>query len=473
MMNKQHSAEADFNRNAEEGGENKDSQRMKRARGGVIYFHEAEEDLRKEMLRIMDPIDKAPNSFEAVISYGNAPLDKLGKVANEMIRVQTKFNNEVNVMASAFDKLENGIKDMNLDTFGEATRKALQGMAGAAGTGVKGVGKFMRSMWDSVSGAKAKRTEDEKVVKEMQEALPQMLEDLLKMVKNIENTEKGIIEVTREAEKLGKARTEATREISVYLGAAKEVLRRYDEDYIPEAREVFEESGDPEDEIFMKEVIKRREDFEDRIMVLEGSRAQSVIAAQQLMQMIETMEDQRKKIQDILRNGQNEWKAMLVAAGIAGSSLKVAQTIKKADEMGDRMHDQTQHMIEQAHELTQNSKARGTIDPQKLIEAAQRLERLLESEAENREKRRVQIEATSKALRGATDKLIEAAESSSKARQIEAVRVAEENAEKARKEREDAANNGAEANDNSDSVATPAAADKPAAPRRRSPRGPK
>ena len=52
-------------------------------------------------------------------------------------------------------------------------------------------------------------------------------------------------------------------------------------------------------------------------MVLEGSRAQSVIAAQQLMQMIETMEDQRKKIQDILRNGQNEWKAMLVAAGIA------------------------------------------------------------------------------------------------------------------------------------------------------------
>ena len=467
MMNKQNSAGPQFNRTSEEGGEDPRIQnRMRRARGGVIDFADADEELRKEQLKVMDPIDKAPNSFEAIISYGNPPLDKLGKVANEMIRVQTKFNNEVNVMATAFGKLEDGIKDMNLDTFGEATRKALSGMAGAAGSGVKGVTKMMRGMWDAVSGAKAKRTEDEKVVKEMQEALPQMLEDLLKMVKNIENTEKGIVEVTREAEKLGKARTEATRELGVYLGAAKEVMRRYDEEYIPQAREDFEASGDPEDEIYMKEVLKRRDDFEDRVLVLEGSRAASVIAAQQLMQMIETMEDQRKKIQDILRNGQNEWKAMLVAAGIAGSSLKVAQTIKKADEMGDRMHDQTQHMIEQAHELTQNSKARGTIDPQKLIEAAQRLERLLENESDNREKRRLQLEATSKALRGATDKLIEAADSSNKARQLEAIETAERNAEKARQAQADG-----EANDNSEGVATPAAADKPA--RQRRPRTPK
>ena len=462
MMNKQNSVESQFNRTAEEGGEDpKVTQRMQRARGGIIDFKDADEELRKEMLKVMDPIDKAPNSFEAIIGYGNAPLDKLGKVANEMIRVQTKFNNEVNVMATAFGKLEDGIKDMNLDTFGEATRKALQGMAGAAGTGVKGVTKMVRGMWDTVSGAKAKRDEDEKVVKEMQEALPQMLEDLLKMVKNIENTEKGIVEVTREAEKLGKARTEATRELGIYIGASKEVMRRYDEEYIPQAREYFQESGDPEDEIYLKEVLKRRDDFEDRILVLNGSRAASVIAAQQLMQMIETMEDQRKKIQDILRNGQNEWKAMLVAAGIAGSSLKVAQTIKKADEMGDRMHDQTQHMIEQAHELTQNSKARGTIDPQKLIEAAQRLERLLESEGEKREERRLMLEATSKALRGATDKLIEAADSSNKARQLEAIRASEDRVAEERQSDK--------ANDNADGAEAAPAASKP---RQRRPRGP-
>lgn len=459
MMNKQESVEAKFNRTAEDGADPQAQNRVKRARGGIIEYKDADEELRKQMIKIMDPIDKAPNSFEAIISFGNPPLEKLGKVANEMISVQTKFDNEVNVMASAFNKLENGIKDMNLDTFGEATRKALKGMAGAAGSGVKGVGNFMRGMWDSVSGAKAKRTEDEKVVKEMQEALPQMLEDLLKMVKNIENTEKGIVQVMREAETLGKSRTEATRELGLYLGAANEVLRRYDEDYIPEAREAFEETGDPDDEIYMKEVLKRRDDFEDRVLVLTGSRTQSVIAAQQLMQMIETMEDQRKKIQDILRNGQNEWKAMLVAAGIAGSSLKVAQTIKKADEMGDRMHDQTQHMIEQAHELTQNSKARGTIDPQKLIEAAQRLERLIESEASNREQRRHQLEATKQALHGATEKLLEAAESSNKARQLEAIRASEENAERAR-----AAQEAEQSNDNAEATATPAAA----RPRRRS-----
>jgi len=150
--------------------------------------------------------------------------------------------------------------------------------------------------------------------------------------------------------------------------------------------------------------------------------------------MMETMEDQRKKIQDIMYNSQNEWKAMLAAAGIAGSSLKAAQTIQKADAFGDKMHDQTMKMIEEAHNLTQNAKARGTIDPQKLIEASDRLQKLIERENDEREKRLRQLEATATQLRGATDKLIEAADSSNKARMLEAVKSAEEESKKSQQE---------------------------------------
>jgi uncharacterized protein YaaN involved in tellurite resistance len=184
----------------------------------------------------------------------------------------------------------------------------------------------------------------------------------------------------------------------------------------------------------MKDVMKRKEDFIDRITVLEGSRASSAIAAQQLRQMMETMEDQRKKIQDILHNSQNEWKAMLASAGIAGSSLKAAQSIKKADDFGDEMHGQTMQMIEEAHQLTRNSKARGTIDPQKLIEAAGRLQKMIDSENEARQTRLRQLEETAVKLRGATDNLLEAAESSNKARMLEAAKAAEEGANQAKAE---------------------------------------
>ncbi|MBI1216844.1 MAG: hypothetical protein GC185_13660 [Alphaproteobacteria bacterium] len=426
MMNKADSIEAGFNKKAEEGSDatNREN-RARRARGRVIEYVDAEPDLKAEMEKLMDPIDKAPDSFEAIISYGNPPLDKLGKIANEMIKVQGKFNDQVNVMETAMGKLETGLKEMDLHKFGEATQKLLKGLASGAGKTAKGITGFGKSLFEGLTGAKAKRTEDEKLVREMQDELPKMLYEMIQLVENIQQTENGIKEVMAEAEKLGYARVEATREISVYLGASKEVLRRYNEEYIPEANKEFEETGDPEAEIYMKDVMKRKEDFIDRITVLEGSRAASVIAAQQLRQIMETMEDQRKKIQDIIQNSQNEWKAMLAAAGIAGSSLKAAQIIKKADEFGDTMHDQTMQMIEQAHDLTQNSKARGTIDPQKLIEASDRLQKMIESENTARENRLKQLEATATQLRGATDKLIEAAHSSDNKRMLEGVKEAE------------------------------------------------
>lgn len=440
MMNKDQSIEAKFNKRADEAvpGESEadaDSRR-KRARGKVVDYVDADPDLKKEMEKVMDPIDRNPDSFEAIIGFGHPPLDRLGKIANDMIKIQGKFNEQVNVMAGALNQLEGGLKGLNLDKFGEATQKLLKGLAGGTVKGVKGVSKFFVDLKDSLTGAKAKRTEDEKLVKEMQDALPEMLFEMIKLVDNIAKTEIGIKEVMKEADKLGLARVEATREISVYLGASKEVLRRYNEEYIPDANKAFEESQDPEDELYLKDVMKRKEDFIDRITVLEGSRAASVIAAQQLRQMMETMEDQRKKIQDIMYNSQNEWKAMLAAAGIAGSSLKAAQTIKKADDFGDKMHDQTMKMIEEAHTLTQSAKARGTIDPQKLIEASDRLQKLIERENDEREKRLRQLEATATQLRGATDKLIEAADSSNKARMIEAVKTAEEESKKGQQELE-------------------------------------
>lgn len=461
MMNKQGLEQA-FNRMGDEveGGapsaeDAAAERRRNRAKGKVIEYADADDDMRKEMDKLMEAIDRAPDSFEAIITYGHPPLDRLGKIANDMIKVQGKFNDQVNVMAGALGQLENGLKGLNLDKFGEATQKLLKSLAGGTVKGAKGITKAAKNIWDSLSGAKAKRGEDEKLVQEMQDALPDMLFEMLKLVDNIAKTEQGIKEVMKETEKLGIARIEATREIALYLGAGKEVLRRYNEEYIKEANEAFEASGDPEDEMYLKDVMKRKEDFIDRLTVLEGSRAASVIAAQQLRQMMETMEDQRKKIQDIMFNSQNEWKAMLAAAGIAGSSLKAAQTIQKADEFGDKMHDQTMKMIEEAHAMTQQQKARGTIDPQKLIEASDRLQKLIERENDDREKRLRQLEATAQQLRGATDKLIEAADSSNKARMLEAVKDAEEEAAGA-----------TAANDNKDAVQPAAKEEGPTAPRR-------
>ena len=74
------------------------------------------------------------------------------------------------------------------------------------------------------------------------------------------------------------------------------------------------------------------------------------------------------------------------------------------------------------------------VDRDELIEASDRLQKMIERENDEREKRLKQLEATATQLRGATDKLIEAADSSNVARRLEAVKDAEEQAAKARAE---------------------------------------
>lgn len=402
-----------------------DSSRRNRARNKVVEYIDADAELKAEMDKVMDPIDRSPDSFEAIITYGHPPLEELGRIANSMIAVQSRFNDQVNVMADAMQQLQTGLKGMSLDKFADATKSMLKGLTDAGAKTVSGGFSLGKKFLGAFTGGNKPKTDDQQLLDEMQKALPAMLKEMIRLVDDIEKTGEGIKEVLKEAEKLGVARLNATRSLNVYLGASKEVLRRYNEVYIPEAQADFEASADPEAEMYLKDLIKRKDDFLDRIATLEGSRLQGVVAAQQLKQIMETMEDQLKKIEDIKHSSQNEWKAMLAAAGIAGSALKAAQTLKKADEFGDHMHDQTIKMIEESHQLTLNSKARGTVDPQKLIEASNRLQKMLESEATARHERLRQLEQNSVQLRGAADKLIEAVQKSDEKRILEGVEDAE------------------------------------------------
>jgi hypothetical protein len=114
--------------------------RQARTKGKVVEYDDADKETKLAMDRIMDAIDRAPDSFEAIITYGNPPLKKLGEIGNEMIKVQGKFNAQVNVMASAMGKLETGLQGMNMEEFGKKAREAITGVLG---TGVKaGKGGF-------------------------------------------------------------------------------------------------------------------------------------------------------------------------------------------------------------------------------------------------------------------------------------------------------------------------------------------
>jgi len=81
-----------------------------------------------------------------------------------------------------------------------------------------------------------------------------------------DNLQLGLPSLIKAVEKVDLERVEATREIGNYLGAAQEILKR-------------------------NIIVQHKNDFIDRITVLESSRAQSVIMAQQLHLVVDAMKD--------------------------------------------------------------------------------------------------------------------------------------------------------------------------------------
>jgi uncharacterized protein YaaN involved in tellurite resistance len=389
-----------------------------------------------------------------------------------MIKVQAKFDEQLNVMGKAMNSLQKGMTGLNFEKMGENAKKLMKGLTETTVKGGNGIGKMFKGLVDGLSGAKSKRSEEETLIKEMQDLLPAMVDEMLTLVDNLGKTETGLRKVIDEAHELGLARANAVRELNVYLGCKDELIKRYNEEYIPNAQKDFEESQDPEDQIYLQSIVDGRDNLLGRLSRLEVSRAASINAAQQLRQIILTMEDQLKKIFEIQSSGQNEWLAGLAAAGFAGSSLKSARLLEQADNFGDKMLDHTTRMIEQSHEMTQKSRSRGTLDPEKLNDVMERMKRMIDGEVAERQRRLEEYEETARLMRGMAENLLDAAEESNNARLLEGTKDVEKD-KGSRKAANDDQQQPAASVDDDGAEKKPAAVEKPARPRRNGRGGPK
>ncbi len=432
MMNKNHSFENKFNGAARDAGE-AGGGRPKRMSARIVYFDdidkafaddmEAGDVLREKMERAMEPIDLDPKSFNAIKNYGTEPIKKLGAVGKGILSVQSKFDEQVKVMNITQDKLLKGEAELGLDQLLDGVKKLGSGLGSAAVGAGSFLGRLLKSTGDRLSGAakkRAKATEEEAHIQAMLSSLPEMHMEMLLLAKDMKEIGPAIDKVIEAAEKLGAARVESVRELNVFVGAAPEVLRRYSEIYIKDAKEAFDLSGDPEDELYLTDVIQAKETFQMQYSYLTASIAQGIVAAQQLRGLIEQMKKQRMIIEQSIAFRENEWAALLAGAGFAGTVLKIEEKNKKNAEAGDRIHQITEDMAGVAHEMALNSDGRGTVSNEKLIASLANMQQRLEKEAAINEQRNRELDADRRALVAASERFLDAVDVNKQARILEA-----------------------------------------------------
>lgn len=390
------------------------------SRGLVVNYADAHEELKAQMEAVLEPLTIDPTNFDLIIDYASPPLQELGKVSQELIQVQANFMTQAAVLNDAVANMNKKFKDFNLKGLSEAAGNMLKITVNATAKTGNALSRGFKSMVDAATGASRKKTEDQKMVETMADDLPKMYGQMLKLVQDAVETEKAVIDVLAAADRLAEARIKALMQLNVYLGAVPEMQRRYREVLIPEEQEIFETTGDLEAKNRMNEMIDAAQRYNDQAAKVEGSRLQSITQAEQIAAMKGIMKDQRAKLRYMVVNGQQEWLALLAAAGLSGSMLKVQQSIHEMDKFGDNAIEQTAKMMEETMKMMIQSRSRGTVNYDKLIEVSGRLEKMVEeSEKAARDSARRLEEVRSK-VRNVGDNILEGSERRNSQRILEA-----------------------------------------------------
>lgn len=382
-----------------EEAEEKTTKKRRKKSTGVPKYAEADDNIKGLMDELIADIADDPTNIDLVIEYGIEPMEELGKVADELIRVQQQWHSASSALSTPLSRITQQMKDVD---FGSMKEKLA---ALAESTANKGKGMFD---WLTSIGKKKKKGQEEEIQNEIEDKLPMLVMEMNQLVTDLEQANDDMDRVAETVNDLGKARMKAVRELAYYINAGDELQRRYNEEWIPQAQQDLEESGDIEDEEYLQNLMSARDMLAQQNMNLVASRAGGIQAGASLRTMITSIASGRQKIHHIMTHGVSEWKGMLAQAGITATHLKISRKIKEADQFGDDLHDENIKMLEDSQGMLHESLRRGAVDPKKIIEGMQQVTNLLEKSREEQDQHMKLLESQKAAMEAASDDLVKA-----------------------------------------------------------------
>jgi len=375
----------------------------------AVYEDSPEEGaaLKLKMEGFMEAIDRDPKDFDAIVEFGAPPIQEIGKVADGVIAASAQFVTQLKVIQDAQRGVSETLSGLNLQEVVTGIKSMAVNAASAGVTGAKSLFNVMSKIGKAFTGSDKKKSEEQAHVEAMIADLPKANLRMKKASQDLKDTAKGLDAVIEQAKTLGRARIDLVKELNIYLGAAPEVLKRYDEIYIKEAKDDYDAPGgqNQENGLRLEEIIKAKEYFTRQYNQLESSAAQAFVAATQLKQLIETMQEQKLGIKQFSETRENEWKALMAYANLSGSSLKAAMIMTESGQIGEQVHKLAIDMGDKSRELTKAQEGLGTISNKTLLETLEHISRDLLEDEKTRERKMLEAETQRLQTRAAVEAL--------------------------------------------------------------------
>lgn len=338
---------------------------------GIPNYLTTDDETRAIMDEHIAGID--PYDLQSIIHLGREEMQRLANVARE---VTDKYADDSNPILESLNDAEVSLG--SLDLSGLTSKVAGYGKRGIGwafknpGTAVvTGVGTLLAGPAAlAIPGAKAaydyaqKRSKGPDLSDALRASVQKTDETVIQIMKALEDIPNAI----EDLDALGRSRIESYRQVSIIIGAGREVIRRIDEEMIPALEKKLEKNpSDFDSQDSLERLNMGREALASHVVSMMGSRAVSQSTAVGLMQLRRVFFSAATKLGNHLHTSVPQWEAQRAEAGIALFADKVAKTSDEADKRGTEMLQLSARLNKETGEMMRKSMSKGSYDTGKVI----------------------------------------------------------------------------------------------------------
>lgn len=358
---------------------------------------------KERMDKLIAAIDDKPGDRNLVREFGKKPMEEIGKAADKAISAQQEYAKAFTIYSGPMKALREGTKEVE-----GFIRESLTALKTVGGAGVKGAGKGLRwfsKMLKSATSDKEK-TDEEKEVEKIEDGLKQQIGTVTKLFNDLEDSVPALKRVDADVKTMGTALRSTNMDLAFYIGAAKEMIRRYDEEIIPIALEAIDDpkSNPVAAEEYHDAVSINRNALQKRMNELQEAQVTGRNSAMRLRNTVENISDQLNDMDFLLSIGRANIKQFVSEAGFTATTLKAAMLQQGIRDAAESILDSQIAVLSKVNEiLDRTAKRGGLISHEKLLDSTQKTHQMLEDSAAAKRDRRQLMDAQSKEMDAITN----------------------------------------------------------------------
>ena len=347
-----------------------------------------------------------PTNFERILDYGSEVTKELGDLSEKIMKVQAASDHDFNVLKGTLANVKAVIEDDGVKGVLELVKDTASDLGGKAkdtGKEIAGVGTgIIKKSWKALFGGKRAEEEKEKERDvEMENALLNEIPEKLQTIKNaastLEKLERNLISHAKQLKLLGNKSLEAVDALMLYTAAGDEILRIYDEEFLPKLIEANDKEQTASSDRQLTAFESARSDFFDKIIDLEMAMYRARRDVIKLSDQFENSKEQIKTVTKMRKNGVDQWKVTLVDTILQGKSVLMSRTLLEYSDIGRDLDDLSTSLQEAGMKSRKALDSATAKEIDTLLENNKRLAKVLEESTKQKvEKSQKQLEAREK-----------------------------------------------------------------------------